>query len=104
MVLHAALALLVARLSGTGDVAIGTPVAGRGDQVLDPLVGMFVNTLVLRASVEIDQSFTDLLAHVSDVDLAAFGALDRPIRGGRRCPRPGAHRGLRAPCSDLLDA
>ena len=32
--------------------------------MLDPLVGMFVNTLVLRASVEIDQSFTDLLAHV----------------------------------------
>ncbi|MGI1850075.1 condensation domain-containing protein, partial [Rhodococcus sp. SJ] len=32
MVVHAALAVLLARLSGTRDIAIGTPVAGRGEQ------------------------------------------------------------------------
>ena len=37
MVVHAALAVLLARLSGTSDIAIGTPVAGRGEQVLDDL-------------------------------------------------------------------
>ncbi len=49
MVVHAALAALLARLSSTTDIAIGTPVAGRGEQALDNLIGMFVNTLVLRA-------------------------------------------------------
>ncbi|MDF3313874.1 condensation domain-containing protein, partial [Rhodococcus sp. T2V] len=45
MVLHTAFAVFLARMSGTDDIAIGTPVAGRGDPALDDLVGMFVNTL-----------------------------------------------------------
>ncbi|QHN36337.1 amino acid adenylation domain-containing protein [Gordonia pseudamarae] len=72
MVIHAALSVLLARLSATDDIAIGTPVAGRGQEVLDPLVGMFVNTLVLRARVEGTASFGELLDHVRDIDLAAF--------------------------------
>ena len=52
MVVHAALSVLLARLSGTDDIAIGTPVAGRGERALDDLIGMFVNTLVLRTRVD----------------------------------------------------
>ncbi|MBO0856659.1 MAG: AMP-binding protein, partial [Nocardia sp.] len=48
MVVHTALAVLLARLSGSDDIAIGSPMAGRGEQVLDDLIGMFVNTLVFR--------------------------------------------------------
>ncbi|WP_280439376.1 condensation domain-containing protein [Nocardia cyriacigeorgica] len=36
------------RLSGDSDVAVGTPIAGRGERALDDLVGMFVNTLALQ--------------------------------------------------------
>ncbi|MTE17004.1 non-ribosomal peptide synthase/polyketide synthase [Nocardia aurantiaca] len=79
MVLHAALAAVLARLSGTADIAIGTPVAGRGDQVLDDLVGMFVNTLVLRTAVRGADSFGDLIAHVRDRDLRAFAHRDVPF-------------------------
>ncbi|MEV5838955.1 amino acid adenylation domain-containing protein [Nocardia sp. NPDC052112] len=79
MVVHAALAVLLARLSGTDDIAIGTPVAGRGEAELDDVVGMFVNTLVLRTQVSGGSSFAELLAHAKDVDLQAFAHADIPF-------------------------
>ncbi|MFC7451424.1 amino acid adenylation domain-containing protein, partial [Rhodococcus daqingensis] len=79
MVMHAALTVLLARLSGTSDISVGTPVAGRGEQALDDIIGMFVNTLVLRAEVDGEESFTDLLVRVRDSDLAAFGHADVPF-------------------------
>ncbi|TCJ94269.1 non-ribosomal peptide synthetase [Nocardia alba] len=79
MVVHTALAMLLARLSGTRDIAIGTPVAGRGEQALDELIGMFVNTLVLRTEVNPATSFAALLAEVRARDLAAFGHADVPF-------------------------
>ena len=79
MALHSALAVLMARLSGTSDIAVGTPVAGRGDEALDDLVGMFVNTLVLRTEVDQAQAFTDLLAAASDSALGAFAHSDVPF-------------------------
>ena len=79
MVLHAALAVLLARLSGTDDIAVATPIAGRGQSDLDPLVGMFVNTLVLRTTVAPSSTFEEFLAHVRSVDLDAFAASDVPF-------------------------
>ncbi|MFC4124651.1 amino acid adenylation domain-containing protein [Nocardia rhizosphaerae] len=79
MVVHAALSALLARLSGTGDIAIGTPVAGRGDAALDDLIGMFVNTLVLRTQVDPAAGFDALLAHTRATDVAAFGHADVPF-------------------------
>ncbi|WP_328799570.1 condensation domain-containing protein, partial [Rhodococcus sp. T7] len=79
MVMHSALAVLLARLSGTHDIAVGTPVAGRGERALDDLVGMFVNTLVLRTPVDPAGSFTDVLAETRQVDLDAFGHADVPF-------------------------
>uniref|UniRef100_UPI002457AFAD non-ribosomal peptide synthetase n=1 Tax=Nocardia brasiliensis TaxID=37326 RepID=UPI002457AFAD len=79
MVMHSALAVLLARASGTGDIAIGTPVAGRGEAALDDLIGMFVNTLVLRTQVHGAASFADLLAHARETDLHAFAHADVPF-------------------------
>ncbi|MFD3596158.1 non-ribosomal peptide synthase/polyketide synthase [Nocardia sp. NPDC058640] len=79
MVAHAALSALLARLAGTGDIAIGTPVAGRGEQALDDLVGMFVNTLVLRTGVDPAASFRTLLREARRVDLDAFENADVPF-------------------------
>ncbi|QCQ92200.1 non-ribosomal peptide synthetase [Rhodococcus sp. SGAir0479] len=79
MVVHAALSVLLARLSGTSDIAVGTPIAGRGEQVLDDVIGMFVGTLVLRAEVDGAASFGELLAQVRETDLAAFAHADVPF-------------------------
>ncbi|WP_097246838.1 amino acid adenylation domain-containing protein [Nocardia amikacinitolerans] len=79
MVVHSALAVLLARLSGTRDIAIGTPVAGRGDAALDDVIGMFVNTLVLRSDVDPAATVDQLLAAVRQGDLAAFGHADLPF-------------------------
>ncbi|MBF6470132.1 non-ribosomal peptide synthetase, partial [Nocardia beijingensis] len=79
MVVHAALAVLLARLSNSRDIAIGTPVAGRGEAALDDLIGMFVNTLVLRTEIDPGVSFAGLLAGVRSVDVAAFGHADVPF-------------------------
>uniref|UniRef100_UPI002454830B amino acid adenylation domain-containing protein n=2 Tax=Nocardia carnea TaxID=37328 RepID=UPI002454830B len=79
MVAHTAFAVLLSRLSGTDDITIGTPVAGRGEQVLDDLIGMFVNTLVFRTQLDRGEAFTDLLARQRQVDIAAFANADVPF-------------------------
>ncbi|MEH6793174.1 MAG: amino acid adenylation domain-containing protein [Rhodococcus sp. (in: high G+C Gram-positive bacteria)] len=79
VVVHAALAVVLAELSGTFDIAIGTPVAGRDDPALDDLVGMFAGTVVLRSPVPVEATFGDFVVDVRDRDLEAFAHADVPF-------------------------
>ncbi|MFF2027335.1 condensation domain-containing protein, partial [Streptomyces sp. NPDC058171] len=74
--LRAAVAILLARLSGDPDIAIGTPIAGRGDPALDDVVGMFVNTLVLRTRVDPSMTLCDIVEGSRGVELRALANAD----------------------------
>ncbi|HXA84426.1 MAG TPA: amino acid adenylation domain-containing protein, partial [Candidatus Dormibacteraeota bacterium] len=79
MVLHGVFALLLSRHARSHDVVVGTPVANRPQQELEPLVGFFVNTLVLRADCSGKQPFRDYLAQIKRVNLEAQTNQDVPF-------------------------
>ncbi|WP_231912714.1 condensation domain-containing protein, partial [Rhodococcus sp. EPR-157] len=79
MVMHTAFAVFLSRMSGTDDIAIGTPFAGRSDRALDDIIGMFVNTLVFRTRVDSSMTFEELLAQTRASDLQAFAHADVPF-------------------------
>jgi surfactin family lipopeptide synthetase A len=63
--------LLLHRYTGSEDIVIGVPVAGRDDADLEEQAGFYVNMLVLRDRVRGEESFLDLLASVRDTALEA---------------------------------
>ena len=79
MVLLAAFELLLGRLCGQDDVAVGLPIAGRSSFESERLIGLFVNTLVLRAKLDGSLTFRQLLAQVRKSSLEAYAHQDMPF-------------------------
>ena len=79
MTLLAAWQALLHRSGAGDDIAVGTPIAGRQREELEPLIGFFVNTLVLRADFSADPTFAELLVQVQRRTLAAYANQDAPF-------------------------
>ncbi|WP_369929401.1 amino acid adenylation domain-containing protein [Xanthomonas sp. NCPPB 2632] len=79
MVLYAAFAILISRLSGQEDMVIGTPVANRPHSDLEELVGLFLNTLPLRIRIEEGLNIAALLERTRQVTLSGYRHQDVPF-------------------------
>ncbi|WP_395297455.1 amino acid adenylation domain-containing protein [Kitasatospora hibisci] len=79
MVLLAAFQALLARYSGQTDFAVGSPIAGRPEPELEPLIGMFVNVLALPARLGGDPSFAELLRRTRETCLEAYAHQELPF-------------------------
>ncbi|NIM16730.1 MAG: amino acid adenylation domain-containing protein, partial [Candidatus Aminicenantes bacterium] len=72
MVMLSLFIVFLAKISGSEDIIIGTPIAGREHADLEKIIGMFVNTLVLRNFPIGSKSFRLFIKEVKERTLAAF--------------------------------
>ncbi|HEX6912627.1 MAG TPA: condensation domain-containing protein, partial [Longimicrobium sp.] len=79
MAVLAAFQVLLGRYSGSDDVVVGTPVAGRARPELEGLVGLFANTLVVRTELSGDPTLREVLRRVRERVLGAHEHGDVPF-------------------------
>jgi amino acid adenylation domain-containing protein len=79
MTLLAAFKTLLHCYAGQDDIVVGSPVANRGRQELESLIGFFTNTLALRTDMSGDPSFRELLGRVKEICLGAYAHQDLPF-------------------------
>ncbi|MFN7415108.1 MAG: non-ribosomal peptide synthase/polyketide synthase [Dolichospermum sp.] len=79
MTLLAGFVVLLSRYSRQKDLVVGSPIANRNRQEIEPLIGFFVNTLALRFDLSPEPSFEALLAQVRKVTQNAYEHQDLPF-------------------------
>ncbi len=89
MVLFAAWAALMRRISGQDDVVVGTVLAHRQRPEVEGLIGFFANTLPLRVQHPGDAAFAELLATVRAAALGLYTHQDLLLEQLIETLRPG---------------
>jgi amino acid adenylation domain-containing protein len=79
MTLLAAFNILLSRVSGQGDIVIGSTIAGRDRRETEGLIGFFINAIALRIDLSGNPSFIALLKRVREVCLDAYTHQDLPF-------------------------
>ncbi|MDI1475045.1 non-ribosomal peptide synthetase [Polyangium sp. y55x31] len=79
MITLAAFQVLLSRYTAMVDLLVGTPVANREQESLEPLIGYFVNTVVLRGDLKGNPTFLEFLARIKEATLWAFERQELPF-------------------------
>ena len=79
MFMLAVFKVVLARISGQRDIAVGTALANRSILETQPLIGFFANTVVLRTKLDDDPTFAELVSRVRDTVLGAYAHQDVPF-------------------------
>ena len=74
----AVLKVLLWRLTGVDDVAIGMPFAERNRSEFDGVVGLFLNLLILRTDLSGNPAFVEVLQRVKQTFVEAYDRSDTP--------------------------
>ncbi|OBP16327.1 hypothetical protein A5320_02650 [Rheinheimera sp. SA_1] len=77
--LLALFSVVLSYFSEEQDILVGTPVDNRNKPELNSVIGYFLNTLVVRNQIDLNQSFTDVLASVKTNTIQAFSHQDIPF-------------------------
>jgi amino acid adenylation domain-containing protein len=79
MTLLGAFGVLLSKYSGSDDIVVGSPIAGRTRREVEELIGLFVNTLVLRTDLSGDPGFRQVLRRAREVTLGAYEHQEVPF-------------------------
>ncbi|MBX6767451.1 MAG: AMP-binding protein, partial [Actinomadura rubrobrunea] len=89
MVLMAAFHVLLSAYSGSDDVTVSFPVAGRERPETEQMIGFFVNHLLVRSDLSGDPTFRDLVRQVREATLGAYAHQDVPVWSLEEAGEPG---------------
>ncbi|MBQ3135946.1 MAG: amino acid adenylation domain-containing protein [Clostridia bacterium] len=95
----ACFSILLSKLTGNEDIAVGTPISGRQSRYLDT-VGMFVNTIALRSTPKGEKTVAELLGEIRDSSIEAIDNQSYPF--GELVKKLGINTAGRNPLFDVM--